>query len=275
MNSFDLVQDFLTTYSYLAGWRELLPPPTEKSWSYLSGSRYSVETIDLAGAGYLELVATSQDTPGSVRTLDDISISHSSPDSELKLVKRPSNNTQHQLLTDTVKFAATESSRSDEPVSLPPDVVCTPPVCKASMGKYAWADQTNRANNQVESFTGAEGNKAKVKDTPYAELRKSQQKHQATDRARKREASYRKSGRRQRIRAKYASPRKGKLNAAKCMARYATTIQGKLARSVANAKYNAYRAALSKGLSEEVAREKSKLAAKKMRAKCSGLGNFE
>ena len=59
------------------------------------------------------------------------------------------------------------------------------------------------------------------------------------------------------------------------MARYATTIQGKLARSVANAKYNAYRAALSKGLSEEVAREKSKLAAKKMRAKCSGLGNFE
>ena len=149
MNSFDLVQDFLTTYSYLAGWRELLPPPTEKSWSYLSGSRYSVETIDLAGAGYLELVATSQDTPGSVRTLDDISISHSSPDSELKLVKRPSNNTQHQLLTDTVKFAATESSRSDEPVSLPPDVVCTPPVCKVSMGKYAWADQTNRANSPL------------------------------------------------------------------------------------------------------------------------------
>ena len=269
MNSFDLAQDFIPDYSCLQGWQELLSPPTEKSRSYLSGSGYSVGTIDLADAGSLGLAETSQVASGSSRTLDDISISHSPPDSEIMLVKRPNNNTQHQLLTETVEFAVTESSRSDEPVPLAPDEVCMSPACKAGMGKYTWADQANRASIRVGSFAAVEGNKAKVKGTPYAELRKSHQKYQATDKARKKEASYRISDRRKRARAKYASSEKGKLSAAKSLARYSATIQGKLARSVANAKYNAYRAALSEGLSEELAREKSELAAKKRRAQCS------
>lgn len=262
MNSFGLARDFIADYSCLQGWQELLSPPIENSSLYLSGAIYSVQTVDLADARYLGLAAT--DALGSVRTLDDISISHSSPDSEIMLVKQPNNNTQHQLLTDTAKFAATESSRSDQPV---PGEVCRLPACKASTGKYAWADQADRANIQVGSFAAVEGNKAKVNGTPYAELRNSPQKYQTTDKGLERKARCLESDGGNRVRAKYAPSAKSKPGKAKSQARYRATIKGKLTRSVASAKYNAYLMALRKGLSEELAREKSEWAAKKRRAK--------
>lgn len=262
MNSFDLTRDFIADYSCLQGWQELLSPPTENSSLYLS--RYSVEKIDLADARYLGLAAI--DTPGSVRTLDDISISHSSPDSEIMLVERPNNNTQPQLLTDTVKLAATASSRSDQPVPPAPGEVCRLPACKASTGKYAWADQADRANIQVGSFAAVEGNKAKVNGTSHAELRNSPQKYQTTDKGPERKARCLESDGGNRVRAKYASSAKSKPSKAESQARYRTTIKGKLARSVASAKYNTFITALKNGFSNELAREKGEWAAKKRRA---------
>lgn len=264
MNSFDLTRDFIADYSCIQGWQELLSPLTGNSSLYLSGSRYSVETIDLANAGYSGLAVT--DELGSVRKLDDISISHSPPDSEIMLVKPPNNNTQHQLLTDTVKFAATESSRSNQPVPQAPDEVCTSPADKANGGKQARVDQVDRANIQVRSFAAVEGNKAKVKGIPYAELRNSPQKCQTTDKDLETKARCLKSDGGMRVRAKYASSAKSKAIKAKCQARYRATIKGKLARSVANVKYNAVQSALRRGLSEELAREEGEWAAKKRRA---------
>ena len=247
MNSFDRTQGFITDHCCLQ--QGFLPPPAEKTSLYLSGLRCSVQTIGLSGAGYLALPATV--APGSQRTLDDISIFHL-PDSDIMLVNRP--NTPHQLQTDTLKCAATQSSRSDEPVP-----VCTSPACQA--GKYAWAHQASRANIQVAPFA-VEGIKAKVKGTPDAELRKSLQKFQATDKSQKSEASYLEPDRRKRV---TYSPEMRKLNRAKSQAKYFATTKGKLARSVACAKRRAYLTASKRGFSKEEAKEKSERAAKKRR----------
>lgn len=257
MNRSCLTQSFI--YSRLQEEQGLLSPATEKS-SYLGRSRCSVKTIDLSDARYLGLVAT--DALGSVRTMDDISIFHSPPDSEIMLVKRPNNNRQHQLLTDTVKCATTESSRSNAPVS---DEVCTSPACEAGTGQYAWADQANRANIQGESFAAVESNKAKVRGTPYAELRKSPEKYQTTDNGQKSKVSYHKPGRKVKGRTKL-SPQKRKLNKARRQAKYYASVKGRLAQCIASAKHNAFKTALRRGLSEEAAREKSEMFAKEKRA---------
>ncbi len=253
MNSFDPTRGFIADYSCLEGGQGLLPPPTGKSSLYLGGSGCSVEMIDLSSAGYLRLAATN--APGSVRTLNNISISHSFPDSGIMLVKRPS--TLRQLLTDTVKCAATESSRSDEPVP-----VYTLPAYMAGTGKYAWADQAGRANIQVESFADVEGNKAKAEGPLYAELRESPQNYQTADKGEKSKASYLKSDRGKRVRY---SPEKRRLNRAKTQAKYCASIKGKLARCVASAKHKAFLTALRRGLSKEAARETSERVANERR----------
>ena len=258
MNCSCLAQSF--TYSPLQEERGLLSPATEKSPSYLGRSRCSVKTINLSDARYLGLEAI--EAPGFQRTLDDIPIFHSPPDSEIMLVKRPNNSTVRQLLTNTVRCATTESSRFDKPVS---GKVCTSPAYTAGTGQYAWADQANRGNIQGESFAAVKGNRAEVNGTPYAELRKSPEKYQTTDNGQKSKVSYRIPGSNKRVRTKL-SPRERRLSRAKAQAKYYRTVKGRLAQCIASAKHVVFKKALREGLSEEAAREKSEVFAKEKRA---------
>ena len=216
--------------------------------------------LNLSDAGNLGLEAT--EAPGFQRTLDDIPIFHSPPDSEIMLVKRPNNSTVRQLLTNTVRCATTESSRFDQPVS---GKVCTSPAYTAGTGQYARADQANRGNIQGESFAAVKGNKAEVNGTPYAELRKSPEKYQTTDNGQKSKVSYRIPGSNKRVRTKL-SPRERRLSRAKAQAKYYRTVKGRLAQCIASAKHVVFKTALREGLSEEAAREKSEEFAKEKRA---------
>ena len=77
------------------------------------------------------------------------------------------------------------------------------------------------------------------------------------------QARYFASDKGKRALARYAASDKGKITRAKGQAKYEATDKGKWHRSIANTKSRAYRSALNKGLSEELAREKGELAAKK------------
>ena len=264
MNRLGCAPDFAADFSCTKGWQELLPSPTEPSSPHLGRSGYSVERRDLPGVGYLGLSAPRQDVDDSSRVLDDISISHSSPDSALISVDPWNNNTQHQLPTETARVAATDYSRSDPFLPLAPEQVCLSPASKVS-DKDALSDQdeANQGKIPLRSLASARGKKARAERATNSALRNKQRDGKsASDRARERRYIYSRSDRGKRVRIKYARSEKGRLTRAKSQAKYRATLRGKLSRFVVNAKYSAYRSAKKKGLSEEDARQQSELVAR-------------
>ena len=90
-----------------------------------------------------------------------------------------------------------------------------------------------------------------------------QARYFASDKGKRALARYAASDKGKRALARYAASDKGKITKARRQAKYEATEKGKWHRSIANTKSHAYRLALSKGLSEELAREKGEQAAKK------------
>ncbi|WP_422463356.1 hypothetical protein [Endozoicomonas sp. ALB115] len=87
----------------------------------------------------------------------------------------------------------------------------------------------------------------------------------------KSKAKYATSDKRRASRARYAKSQKGRANNSRRVARYTQTAKGMKMKAICNAKSNAYRAALKKGFSEKVAREKGELAANAKKTELSSL----
>lgn len=175
----------------------------EASTSQHSGSGYSVQILNSPNSGYFHR-QTNQDARGC--PLNSFSIAPLSP-TESELSVGPLNkDTQHQVLTESVKYAVTEYCSSGEPA------------------RHSQARKASRARAQARYFASDKGKRAL---------------------------------------ARYAASAKGKITKAKRQAKYEATDKGRWHRSIANTKFRAYRLAINKGLSEELAREKGELAAKK------------
>ena len=104
-------------------------------------------------------------------------------------------------------------------------------------------------------------NYAETESPSSSEPARPSQVHKAS-RARA-QARYFASDKGKRALARYAASDKGKITKARRQAKYEATEKGKWHRSIANTKSRAYRLARSKGLSEELAREKGEQAVKK------------
>lgn len=159
---------------------------------------------------------------------------------------------QQQACKETGWLKLTEPSGSGEPLLVSPKDDCTfekgMPKQAKSKAKYATSDDKRRANRA-----------------------RSAAKHATTDKGRSSGALYAKTDRGKASRAKYAKSQKGRANNSRCSARYAKTAKGMKIKAICNAKSNAYKAALKKGFSEKVAREKGELAANAKKAELSSL----
>ena len=177
----------------------------EASTSGRSGSGYSVQIFNSPNSGYFHQ-QTNHDARGC--PLNSFSIAPL-PATESELLVGPLNKeTQHQVLTESVKYAVTESSSSGEPA------------------QASQAHKTNRARAQARYLASDKGKRAL---------------------------------------ARYAASDKGKITKAKRQAKYEATAKGKWHRLIASTKFRAYRSAISKGLSEKLAREIGELAAKRQK----------
>ncbi|WP_209276637.1 hypothetical protein [Thalassotalea sp. G20_0] len=119
-----------------------------------------------------------------------------------------------------------------------------------SKAKYATSDKRREANARS-AAKHAKTDKGRASRARYAK----------TDKGKASRAKYAKTDKGKASRAKYAKSQKGRANNNRCVAKYVQTAKGKKIKAICNARSNAYRAALKKGFSEKVAREKGELAA--------------
>ena len=267
MNNFYSGPDSIPDPSFFQRLEDILSPPTEAASPHLSKFGYFVQPLNSTGSGYLWRPETSQDRHNY--TLDNLSLSHLSSIQHSLLFSELSSQeysggvvpecftstdsqqakpslscvataeplaeyTRQQILTETVKFKATESFVSGAPTSL--------------LSEEVGISETGNSN-QTES------------DKRKMQRARSKARYTAATAGRASEA---------RCRAKYASA-KGKLTHAQKSARYFASQKGKISRAISNAKSNAYRSALRRGFDEREAREKGELAANSKRAELSSV----
>ena len=205
----------------------LLAEVSTSQWNPLG---HSVQTLNLSHSGYLDQ-QTNQDTKSC--PLNHCSISHSPhTESELRLVKWLSKNTQQPVATETVEFQATDSSGVGGPTPL------------------ALED-------------GYVSGTSKTSQTAYVTSNKGKTSHT------NRYAKYARSVKGKVTKAKYNTSDKGKAVKANYLEKCKMSDIAKMRKAVRCAKWYAYRTALKKGYSEKLARNKGELAAKSKMAKLS------
>lgn len=266
MNNFHSEPDSIPDPSFFQRLEDILSPPTEAASPHPSIFGYPVQPLNSTGSGYLWRPETSQNRYNN--TLDDPLLSHpSSIEHSLLLPEfssqeysggvapeyftstgsqqaKPSLScvatveplaeyTRQQILTETVKFKATQSFVSGVPMSLLSE--------KMGVSQTGHLNQTKsdkskmlRARSRVSYAAAARGRASKV-----------------------------------RCQAKYAASAKGKLTHAQKSARYFASKKGMISRAISNAKSNAYHSALRKGFDEKEARKEGELAANNKRAELS------
>ncbi len=235
MDSFTLDPNFVLDFSYSRALQAATLSPAAASGIQLGGAGHSVQMLNPPGSGYLVQQATGQSTLGPSRLLDDFSISHLPPTKGgLTLVEQLNKDKQQKSYIETVWCKATESSETGRRMS--------------SMHKETYASGT--------------GNRNRAKYTASEKYKEVRARYLASDKGKANLA---------RSRAKYAASDRGKEVKAKSRAKYAASDKGKAKQAIRSARYKAYRAALVKGFSEELAREKGELAANNKKAEISSV----
>ena len=169
---------------------------------------HSVQTLNLAHSGHLDQ-QTNQDTKSS--PLNHFSISHSPlTESELRLVKWLSQNTQQPVTTETVECQATDSL----------DVGGLPPFALEN----SYVSGTSKTSQTVYIATN-------IGKTSYTN----------------RQARCSKSVKGKATKAKYNASDKGKAAGAKYVAKYKISDISRMRKAVRYAKWYTYQAALKKG----------------------------
>lgn len=235
INGFTLDPNFVLDFSYSRSLQATTLSSGAAPGLQPGGSGHSVQMLNPPGSGYLVQQATGQSTARPSRLLDDFSISHLPPTKGgLTLVEQLNINKQQMSYIETVRFKATESLGVGRRMS--------------SMHK--------------ETCVLGTGNSNRAKYNASEKYKKVRARYLASDKGKANLA---------RSRAKYAASGKGKANKARSRAKYAASDKGKAKQLIRSARYRAYRAALKKGFSEELAREKGELAADNKKAEISSV----
>ena len=268
MNNFYSGPDSFPDPLFFQRLESVLSPSREAAGPHQGKFGYSVQPLNSTGSGYLWRPETSQDRHNYA--LDNLSLSHlssiehhllfpelssqeysdgvvsecfTSTDSQqakpslscVATVEPLAEYTRQQILTETVKFKATESFVSGVPMSL--------------LSEEVGVSETGNSNQ-------TKSNKRKM-------LRaRSKARYIATAKSRASRA---------RSQAKYAASAKGKLTDAQKRARYFASQKGMISRAISNTKSNAYHSALRKGFDEKQARKQGELAANNKRAELSSV----
>ncbi|WBA80503.1 hypothetical protein [Endozoicomonas sp. GU-1] len=159
--------------------------------------------------------------------------------------------TQQQACKEAGWLKLTEPSGSGEPLLVSPKDDCT---LASSMPKQEISKAKYPTSNERR-----------------ASMARSAAKHAKTDKGKASRARYAKTDKGKASRARYAKSQKGRASNSRCIARYAQTAKGMKIKAICNARSNAYKAAIKKGFSEKLAREKGELAANAKKAELSSL----
>ena len=282
MDSFDSDRYLIFDFSCSQDGECVLVSPVEISTSQLFG--YSVQMLDSIDSGYLGLQVANQGAPQ--RTINDSSIFYSPsieillPSPELTTQKYPdeiipeyfsdesesvgnvpfpdsaatdsqqavqppcstatvvalNRDARHQLATDTVTTIATESFRSDVPLA--PAKTCISRESKACEGTCVTSEKSR--SRRVRYIASGKGKIAR--------------------------ARYLASGKGKIARARYLASDKARKSRAKSGAKHFAFDEGRLMPITSYARIKAYRKALQKGFSKDLAKEKGQIAADKKRA---------
>ena len=285
MNSYDLKPSVILDSSCFP---QLYEEPLASETSSLCGFGYSVQMLDIHDCGYLDQQVTNQGARSSIRgqygnSIDDLDETISSfpsakPVYDTNVLSTNSHRTNHQLPqssdtvsqpslpftlgslnnstlgqapTGTVQCEATGSECSVEPFPL-----LLEEVTASCIGRMRLA----RSKAKYAESAASKISKAKYAKSAIGMLT------QARIQARYNASPSGKASR-ARINAKYSASEKGK----KTRARYNASVKGQVTLAIKYAKLSAYRSGSKKGLSEELAREKGNLAARKKRAQLASL----
>ena len=137
----------------------LLAEVSTSQWNPLG---HSVQTLNLSHSGYLDQ-QTNQDTKSC--PLNHCSISHSPhTESELRLVKWLSKNTQQPVATETVEFQATDSSGVGGPTPLALEDGYVSGTSKTSQTAYVTSNKgkTSHTNRYAKYNTSDKGKAVKA-----------------------------------------------------------------------------------------------------------------
>ncbi len=148
--------------------------------------------------------------------------------------------TRQQALTETIGFKTTESSGSGEFLTPGLEQVLVSDKRHVTIAKHQASDKGKKTQAKYEASDS--GKTTIMVYRAYEKRVASRKKYQASDKGK--EANRR-----------YNTSDKGKLNFARRQAKYLATEKGKTSRAINNAKFIAYRSALNRGLSKELARE--------------------
>ncbi|WP_422459940.1 MULTISPECIES: hypothetical protein [unclassified Endozoicomonas] len=151
---------------------------------------------------------------------------------------------------------------------------------KTSKTKYAAPDKGKdskdkciaKAKHRAAQARYAASKKGKANKARYLASdngKESQAKYAASKKGRAARARYNASDNRKVSQAKYEASEKGQAAKARKLARYALSREKRISQSIKNAKSYAYRSAINKGFSEQVAREKEESAATTKKAELS------
>lgn len=217
----------------------------EVSVSQLIGFGYSVQILDSPHSGYSGRQA-NQENQGPSCPLNGFSISHSPlTDRELALIGPLKKDTQQKVVTETVRFKVTESSLSGESMPIMLQEAGLSGRCKVSNAKCYVSEKHKPVSVRYDASIRHTLARARFLDSDEGRLRQA------------------------RTKTRYALSEKGRTT----MARYRASDQGKFFQAIRNARSYAYRSALRKGVSEELARKKGELAADKKRAALSSVSS--
>ena len=230
----------------------------EVSTSQLSPLGYTVQTLNLTHSGHLDQ-QTSQDRNSC--PLNHFSISNSPlTESELMLVKWLSKNTQQQVPTEAVKFQVTDSLGVGGPTHL---ALEDGYVSSKTSQTADITSNKNKASHISKQAKYARTDKGKAARARYNASDKGKASHD------KKQAKYARTDKGRAARARYNASDKGRAAKAKYLAKYNMSDIRKIRKAVSYTKWYTYQAALKKGYSEKLARNKGELAAKNKMAKLS------
>ena len=280
MNSYDLEPSVILDTSSLP---QLYEAPFASEASSLCGFGYSVQMLDIRDCGYLDQQVTHQGAHSSIRvgnSIDDLDETISGfPGVKLiydtNLLSTNSHQTDQQLSlpqsSDTASLPFTPGSLNNNTLSLTDPVQCEAAGSVCSVEPFPLLLEEVRAScigrlrlarSKAKYAASAESKISKAKYAKSARGRLTQARIQA-----RYDASPSGQLSRARSNAKYSASEKGK----KSRARYNASVKGQVNEAIKNTKSHAYRSGIKQGLSVELAREKSILAAQKKRAQLASV----
>lgn len=243
--------------SYIQSFQEV-DASSAARYLHLNGSEYSVQALCSSDYGYLDQQVINDDISSPLRSLDDLSISHFLSTASYSMLAELLGVCE-QGQTEPVNLNVTDCSGDPvPPTEAPVSGIASQSQCVAYV-KHKGTRSKAAARKYYESVKGKAARARYLASEKYKVSRK---KYFASSHYKaKRERYLASSGYRENYALYLASDHYKKIKAA-----YRSSEKGQRVQLICNAKSNAYRKALRKGMSEKMARQEGQLAADKKKA---------